>query len=56
MRTTTRPSYTLNAETMIDGEAMTTEVQFADVVAVTPRFLEGKVRGRILVPVNLQLG
>jgi acrylyl-CoA reductase (NADPH) len=37
-------------------EAMTTEVQFADVVAVAPRFLEGKVRGRILVPVNLQLG
>ncbi|MXN52800.1 hypothetical protein GR158_16940 [Shinella sp. AETb1-6] len=37
-------------------EAMTTEVQFADVVAATPRFLESKVRGRILVPVNLQLG
>jgi len=36
-------------------DAMTTEIQLADVVAVGPRFLEGKVRGRILVPVNLQL-
>lgn len=37
-------------------DAMTMEVQLADVVAVAPRFLEGKVRGRILVPVNPQLG
>ncbi|BCH22910.1 hypothetical protein MesoLjLb_26950 [Mesorhizobium sp. L-8-3] len=37
-------------------DAMTTEVQLADVIAMAPRFLEGKVRGRILVPVNPQLG
>lgn len=36
--------------------AMTTEVQLADVVSTAPRFLEGNVRGRILVPVNPQLG
>ncbi len=36
-------------------DAMTTEVQLADVVAFVPQFLEGKVRGRILVPVNPQL-
>lgn len=37
-------------------DAMATEVQLTDVVAVAPRFLEGKVRGRILVPVNPQFG
>ncbi|MBB3355216.1 acrylyl-CoA reductase (NADPH) [Rhizobium sp. BK049] len=36
-------------------DAMTTEVQLADVVAVAPRFLEGEVRGRILVSVNPEL-
>ncbi|MBO9653366.1 MAG: oxidoreductase [Agrobacterium tumefaciens] len=36
-------------------DAMTTEVQLADVVAVAPRFLKGEVRGRILVPVNPHL-
>jgi acrylyl-CoA reductase (NADPH) len=37
-------------------DEMTTEVQLADVVATAPQFLEGKVRGRIVVPVNPQLG
>ncbi|SDA92720.1 putative quinone oxidoreductase, YhdH/YhfP family [Sinorhizobium sp. NFACC03] len=37
-------------------DAMTTEVHHADVVSTAPRFIEGKVRGRILVPVNPQLG
>ena len=36
-------------------DAMTTEVLLADVVAFVPQFLEGKVRGRVLVPVNPQL-
>ncbi|MFQ6163396.1 MDR family oxidoreductase [Sinorhizobium meliloti] len=36
-------------------DAMTTEVQLAEVVAVAPRFLEGEVRGRILVSVNPEL-
>ncbi|MCK3776851.1 oxidoreductase [Ensifer sesbaniae] len=36
-------------------EAMTTEVQLSNVVALAPRFLEGEVRGRILVPVNPQI-
>lgn len=36
-------------------QAMTTEVQLSDVVSTAPRFLEGEVRGRILVPVNSQL-
>lgn len=36
-------------------DAMTTEVQLADVIAMAPRFLEGTVRGRILVPVNPQI-
>jgi acrylyl-CoA reductase (NADPH) len=34
----------------LDG--MTTEVQLADVVSTAPKFLEGQVRGRILVPVK----
>lgn len=36
-------------------EAMTTEVQLSNVVALAPRFLEGEVRGLILVPVNPQI-
>lgn len=36
-------------------EAMTTEVQLADVVSTAPRFLEGHVRGRIVVPINPQI-
>jgi acrylyl-CoA reductase (NADPH) len=36
-------------------QTMTTEVQLSDVVSTAPRFLEGIVRGRILVPVNPQL-
>lgn len=33
-------------------DAMTTEVPLAEVIATAPRFLEGKVRGRVVVPVN----
>ena len=33
-------------------EAMVTEVPLAEVPAVAPRFLDGQVRGRIVVPVN----
>ena len=32
-------------------DAMTTEIAFADVVETAPKFLEGQVRGRIVVPV-----
>lgn len=35
---------------------MTTEVQLSDVVSIAPQFLEGHVRGRVLVSVNPQLG
>jgi len=35
---------------------MLTEVPLAEVSAVAPRFLEGQVRGRIVVPVNPALG
>lgn len=37
-------------------EAMVTEVPLAKVPAVAPRFLDGQVRGRIVVPVNPALG
>ncbi len=37
-------------------DAMTTEIQLADVVSIAPKFLEGQVRGRILVSVNPQFG
>ncbi|SHN17417.1 acrylyl-CoA reductase (NADPH) [Roseibium suaedae] len=37
-------------------EGMTTEVELADVVSTAPKFLEGQVRGRNLVPVNPLLG
>lgn len=37
-------------------DAMTTELQLADVVSTAPRFLKGQVRGRLLVPVNPELG
>lgn len=36
-------------------DAMTTEIQLAGVVSTAPTFLEGKVRGRILVPINPQI-
>lgn len=37
-------------------DAMITELQLADVVSTAPRFLKGQVRGRLLVPVNPELG
>lgn len=37
-------------------DAMTTELQLADVVSTAPRLLKGQVRGRLLVPVNPELG
>ena len=37
-------------------DAMTTEVSFDDVIETAPKFLEGKVRGRIVVPVCPELG
>ena len=37
-------------------DAMVAEVPLAEVSAVAPRFLEGQVRGRIVVPVNPALG
>ena len=37
-------------------EAMVTEVGFDDVIATAPQFLEGKVRGRIVIPVTPDLG
>ncbi|MBO3759090.1 MDR family oxidoreductase [Ciceribacter sp. L1K22] len=33
-------------------DAMTTELPLADVIARTPDFLQGKVRGRVIVPIN----
>lgn len=36
-------------------DSLTTEVPLADVVATAPRFLEGKVRGRIVVPIAPEL-
>lgn len=36
-------------------DAMTSEIQIADVVSTAPKFLEGRVRGRILVPINPRL-
>lgn len=36
-------------------EAMSTEVAFEDVISTAPLFLEGKVRGRIIVPINPDL-
>ncbi|MCS3744190.1 MDR family oxidoreductase [Rhizobium sp. BK661] len=38
----------------LDG--MTTEVHLSDIVSMAPKFLDGQVRGRILVPINLQVG
>lgn len=37
-------------------EAMVTEVPMGDVIETAPLFLEGKVRGRIVVPVSPDLG
>lgn len=37
-------------------DAMTTELELADVVSTAARFLKGQVRGRLLVPVNPELG
>lgn len=37
-------------------EAMTTELPLADVIDRVPAFLEGKVRGRVIVPINPMLG
>lgn len=37
-------------------DAMTTEVPLGEVVAMAPHFLDGKVRGRVVVPVAPQLG
>lgn len=36
-------------------DALSVEVPFADVIDVAPKFLEGKVRGRIVVPVAPEL-
>lgn len=36
-------------------EAMLVEVALEDVVATAPKFLEGQVRGRIVVPVAPQI-
>ncbi|MPQ93086.1 MDR family oxidoreductase [Thioclava sp. JE_KL1] len=36
--------------------AMETEVALEDVIATAPKFLEGKIRGRIVVPVAPELG
>lgn len=37
-------------------DSLTTEVPLSDVIATAPRFLEGKVRGRIVVPIAPELG
>lgn len=37
-------------------DAMTTEVAFGDVIETAPRFLEGQIRGRIVIPINPDLG
>lgn len=37
-------------------DSMTTELAFGDVIEAAPRFLEGQVRGRIVVPVAPELG
>lgn len=37
-------------------DAMTTEVPLGEVVAMAPHFLDGRVRGRVVVPVAPQLG
>lgn len=37
-------------------EAMTTELALADVIERVPAFLEGKIRGRVIVPINPALG
>lgn len=37
-------------------DSMTTELAFGDVIETAPRFLEGQVRGRIVVPVAPELG
>ncbi|WP_424932643.1 MDR family oxidoreductase [Amaricoccus macauensis] len=37
-------------------DAMTTEIAFSDVVETAPKFLEGQIRGRIVVPVSPELG
>ncbi len=39
----------LDMETL---EAMTTELALADVIERVPAFLEGKIRGRVIVPIN----
>ena len=37
-------------------DAVVTEVTFGEVVETAPRFLKGEVRGRIVVPVDPELG
>ncbi|NML74602.1 oxidoreductase [Rhizobium sp. S-51] len=37
-------------------EAMTAELPLEEVIAIAPSFLEGKVRGRVIVPINPALG
>ncbi len=37
-------------------DAMMTEVAFADVIEIAPKFLDGEVRGRIVVPVAPEIG
>ncbi|WP_119307311.1 MDR family oxidoreductase [Cohaesibacter haloalkalitolerans] len=37
-------------------EAMTTEVSLDEVIGIAPKFLEGQVRGRLVVPVAPELG
>ncbi|MBU2329470.1 MAG: oxidoreductase [Alphaproteobacteria bacterium] len=41
---------------MTSLEAMTTEIPLADVIERAPAFLDGKVRGRVIVPINPMLG
>jgi acrylyl-CoA reductase (NADPH) len=36
-------------------DSLTTEVPFGEVIATAPRFLEGKVRGRVVVPIRPRL-
>lgn len=37
-------------------EAMTAELPLEEVIAIAPSFLEGRVRGRVIVPINPALG
>ncbi len=37
-------------------DAMTTEVPFEDIIEVAPQMLEGKVKGRIVIPISSRLG